>query len=146
MSAFEIEPEPTPLTRIKVFGVGGAGANAVDFMLNAGVPNVEFAVINTDTRVLERAKCESRIQIGAAITNGLGAGGNPDVGYKCAEASADDIRAALQNTDMVFISAGMGGGTGTGEPVGAHPAASSRSQPPFFHQGRNLVIAGAGFR
>ena len=114
MSAFEIERQETPHTRIKVIGVGGAGTNAVDYMINADVMNVDFAVVNTDSRVLERSACPSKIQIGEELTHGLGAGGNPDVGYQSAEASADQLAAALENTDMLFISAGMGGGTGTG--------------------------------
>ncbi|MCX7044737.1 MAG: cell division protein FtsZ [Candidatus Sumerlaeota bacterium] len=114
MSAFEIEPEKSPHTRIKVIGVGGGGTNAVDYMLCADIQNVEFCVVNTDARVLERSKCASRIQIGEELTRGLGAGGNPELGAQCAEASAEKIAAALENTDMLFISAGMGGGTGTG--------------------------------
>ena len=113
-SAFEIEREESPHTRIKVVGVGGAGTNAVDYMLKAGIQNVDFAVVNTDARVLERSTCPSRIQIGEELTGGLGAGGNPELGYQSAEASADKLAAAIDNTDMLFVSAGMGGGTGTG--------------------------------
>ncbi len=114
MSPFEIERQETPHTRIKVIGVGGAGTNAVDYMVGQNISNVDFAVVNTDARVLERSNCPSCIHIGEELTHGLGAGGDPDLGYQCAEASADQLAAALENTDMLFISAGMGGGTGTG--------------------------------
>lgn len=99
---------------IKVVGVGGGGSNAVNRMITNGMTGVDFWVMNTDSQVLEMAGTERRLQLGQKITRGLGAGGNPAIGQKAAEESRDDIMAALEGSDMVFITAGMGGGTGTG--------------------------------
>ncbi len=107
--------EPNHLmANIKVVGVGGGGGNAVNRMIAHGMSNIEFWVMNTDAQVLEMAATPKRLQIGQKITRGLGAGGNPAIGQKAAEESRDDIMAALEGADMVFITAGMGGGTGTG--------------------------------
>ncbi|KCZ53101.1 cell division protein FtsZ [Hyphomonas pacifica] len=100
--------------RILVFGVGGAGGNAVDNMIEANLQGVEFIVANTDAQALSRSKTENRIQLGPETTSGLGAGARPDIGAKAAEESIEDIREKLQDAHMVFIAAGMGGGTGTG--------------------------------
>jgi len=100
--------------RIVVFGVGGAGGNAVNNMIEAGLEGVEFIVANTDAQALSRAKTDNRIQLGMETTQGLGAGARPDIGAAAAEESVEDIREALENAHMVFIAAGMGGGTGTG--------------------------------
>ncbi|MEQ3648402.1 cell division protein FtsZ [Hyphomonas sp.] len=100
--------------RILVFGVGGAGGNAVDNMIEANLQGVEFIVANTDAQALSRSKTENRIQLGPETTSGLGAGARPDIGAKAAEESMDDIRERLEGAHMVFIAAGMGGGTGTG--------------------------------
>lgn len=99
---------------IKVVGVGGAGSNAVNRMIAAGLNGIEFWAANTDAQALELASAKNRMQIGGKLTRGLGAGGNPQVGQKAAEESRDEIAAALAGADMVFIAAGMGGGTGTG--------------------------------
>jgi cell division protein FtsZ len=99
---------------IKVVGVGGAGSNAVNRMIQAGLNGVEFWACNTDAQALDLSAAKNRLQIGAKLTRGLGAGGNPTIGTKGAEESREDIAAALQGADMVFIAAGMGGGTGTG--------------------------------
>ena len=99
---------------IKVVGVGGGGGNAVTRMIEAGVGGVEFICMNTDSQVLELSISPHRLQIGDALTKGLGAGGNPEVGRQAAEESRQDIKKMLEGTDMVFITAGMGGGTGTG--------------------------------
>ncbi len=99
---------------IKVIGVGGAGNNAVNRMIEAGIKNVEFIAINTDRQALLLSKAPSRIQIGEKITRGLGAGANPDIGAQAAEESKTEIAEALKGADMVFVTAGMGGGTGTG--------------------------------
>lgn len=99
---------------IKVVGVGGGGSNAVNRMIASGMSGVDFWVMNTDAQVLEMAATEKRLQLGQKITRGLGAGGNPAIGQKAAEESRDDVMAALEGSDMVFITAGMGGGTGTG--------------------------------
>ncbi len=99
---------------IKVIGVGGAGNNAVNRMIEAGIKNVEFIAINTDRQALLLSKAPSRIQIGEKITRGLGAGANPDIGAQAAEESKTEIAETLKGADMVFVTAGMGGGTGTG--------------------------------
>jgi len=100
--------------RIVVLGVGGGGSNAVNRMIQAGVRGVDFVAINTDMQALTRSEAGSRIHIGEKLTRGLGAGGNPNVGEKSAEESAEQIAEVLRDADMVFIAAGMGGGTGTG--------------------------------
>ncbi len=99
---------------IKVLGIGGAGMNAVHRMLESGVQGVEFVVMNTDQQVLELSPVEKKIVLGEKLTKGLGAGGDPEVGRKAAEDSKEEIFKELQGADMVFITAGMGGGTGTG--------------------------------
>ena len=99
---------------LKVVGIGGGGGNAVNRMIENDVKGVEFVVINTDAQVLRLAKAETRLQIGKQLTKGLGAGADPEVGQKAAEESEDEIREILRGSDMVFITAGMGGGTGTG--------------------------------
>ncbi len=109
-----IKPEYNQVARIKVFGVGGAGCNAVNRMVNDGVKGVEFYVCNTDLQNLNLSKCRNKIVLGKNTTKGLGSGGNPEIGQKAAIESEDEIRAALANTDMAFITCGMGGGTGTG--------------------------------
>lgn len=102
------------VANIKVIGVGGGGGNAVNRMVSAGVNGVEFIAINTDAQALELSQAEKKIQIGQKATKGLGAGGNPSMGQKAAEESRDDIAAMLEGADMVFITCGMGGGSGTG--------------------------------
>ena len=99
---------------IKVMGVGGAGNNAINRMIELGIHGVEFIAVNTDVQVLEASKAPVKIQIGEKVTRGLGAGGNPEIGRRAAEESIDTIKEALQDTDMLFIAAGFGGGTGTG--------------------------------
>jgi cell division protein FtsZ len=100
--------------RIVVLGVGGGGSNAVNRMIQSGVRGIEFVAINTDTQALARSEAGIRIHIGEKLTRGLGAGGNPSVGEKAAEESAEQIAELVRDADMVFIAAGMGGGTGTG--------------------------------
>lgn len=99
---------------IKVIGVGGAGNNAVNRMIEAGIRNVEFIAVNTDRQTLNESKASSKIQIGEKLTRGLGAGANPDIGSQAAEESRAEIAEVLKGADMVFVTAGMGGGTGTG--------------------------------
>ncbi|HVT13154.1 MAG TPA: cell division protein FtsZ, partial [Fimbriimonadaceae bacterium] len=99
---------------IKVIGVGGGGSNAVNRMIESGIQGVEFIVMNSDIQVLDLAVAPNKVQIGGNITRGLGAGGNPEVGKSAAEESKNEIRKVLEGSDMVFITAGMGGGTGTG--------------------------------
>ena len=99
---------------IKVFGIGGAGCNAVNRMVQENVQGAEFFVCNTDLQVLDSSKVENKITLGKDTTKGLGAGANPEVGKKAALESEDEIRRAMQGADMIFLAAGMGGGTGTG--------------------------------
>lgn len=103
-----------PAARIVVIGVGGAGNNAVNRMIDEDIQNVEFYVMNTDKQALSTSKAVNRIPLGEEITNGLGAGGDPHVGEEAAEASKDDIAEVVKGANLVFIAAGMGGGTGTG--------------------------------
>lgn len=99
---------------IKVIGVGGGGSNAVQRMIESGIKGVEFIAMNTDVQVLDLSPAQKKVQLGVNLTRGLGAGGDPEVGKNAAEESKADIRKALEGADMVFITAGMGGGTGTG--------------------------------
>jgi cell division protein FtsZ len=99
---------------IKVIGVGGAGNNAVNRMIESGIKGVEFIAVNTDRQALQKSKAGAKIQIGEKITRGLGAGANPDIGAQSAEESKSEIAEILRGADMVFVTAGMGGGTGTG--------------------------------
>ena len=111
---FEFEQGLDNVVNIKVIGVGGGGGNAVNRMVENGVQGVEFVSINTDMQALNYSQASTKIQIGEKLTKGQGAGANPEIGRKAAEESKDQIAAALANTNMVFITAGMGGGTGTG--------------------------------
>ena len=112
--AFIIDNENIAYNQIKVIGVGGGGGNAVNGMVESGIIGVEFLSINTDRQILENSKATHKIQIGEKVTGCMGAGGDPAIGRKAAEESRDVIADALRSTDMVFITAGMGGGTGTG--------------------------------
>ena len=106
--------EMDQLAKIKVIGVGGAGCNAVNRMIESGVKGVELIVANTDLQVLNASPAKIKLQIGNELTNGLGAGSNPEIGREAAIESKDEIRKALEGADMVFVTCGMGGGTGTG--------------------------------
>ncbi|MFC5703590.1 cell division protein FtsZ [Cohnella faecalis] len=139
----EFDMEMEPLAKIKVIGVGGGGSNAVNRMIENGVKNVEFITVNTDAQALQLTKSEQKLQIGDKLTRGLGAGANPDVGKKAAEESREFITNALKGSDMVFVTAGMGGGTGTGAaPVIAELAKESGALTvgvvtrPFTFEGR----------
>ncbi|MBR5322632.1 MAG: cell division protein FtsZ [Clostridia bacterium] len=112
--AFEFEEANNNGVIIKVVGVGGGGTNAVNRMIEAGVRGVEFIAVNTDKQSLEKSGATHKISIGEKLTKGRGAGANPDVGFRAAEESAEEIKNLLIGTDMVFITTGMGGGTGTG--------------------------------
>lgn len=104
----------SPVASIKVIGVGGGGNNAVNRMINANITSAQFVAINTDKQALLMSKAELRLQIGEKLTRGLGAGADPDIGQKAAEESKASISELLKDCDLVFITAGMGGGTGTG--------------------------------
>ena len=146
-------PESTELKpRILVFGVGGAGGNAVNNMIDAELEGVDFVVANTDAQALSRARTDRRIQMGAGITEGLGAGARPEVGEQAAEDSLSEITEYLQGAHMVFITAGMGGGTGTGAaPVIARAARELNiltvgvvTKPFHFEGARRMRLAEAG--
>ena len=108
------EMYPERVVKIKVIGVGGAGNNVINRMIESGVGGVDFIVINTDKQDLNKSICKNKVQIGEKLTGGMGAGSKPEIGQKSAEESRSQIAKILENTDMVFITAGMGGGTGTG--------------------------------
>ena len=110
----QFDPVDTAIQVIKVIGVGGGGCNAVNRMIDGGMKGVSFIAVNTDKQALARSKAETKIQIGEKLTKGLGAGGNPEVGQKSAEESLEDLEKYIAGSDMVFITCGMGGGTGTG--------------------------------
>ena len=102
------------VVKIKVIGVGGAGNNVINRMISSGVDGVEFVAVNTDKQDLNKSVCKNKVQIGEKLTSGMGAGSKPEIGKKSAEESRAAISKVLEGTDMVFITAGMGGGTGTG--------------------------------
>lgn len=137
---------------IKVVGVGGGGGNAVNHMIDQGLTGAEFIVMNTDAQALRKSKATNRLQLGASITNGLGAGANPEVGYKSALEDKETIRELLTGADVVFIAAGMGGGTGTGaSPVVAEVAKELGaltigvvSKPSFFEGKKRINYANQG--
>jgi cell division protein FtsZ len=146
-------PESTELRpRILVFGVGGAGGNAVNNMIDASLEGVDFAVANTDAQALTRSKAQRKIQLGASITEGLGAGARPEIGEQAAEDSLPEIMEQLAGAHMVFITAGMGGGTGTGAaPVVARAAREQGiltvgviTKPFHFEGSRRMKIAESG--
>lgn len=114
MSDFNYEEAIEPDVNIKVIGVGGGGGNAVNCMVESGVNNIEYIAINTDAKALNKSKATTKIPIGAKLTKGRGAGNKPEVGQRSAEENRDEIETHLKGADMVFITAGMGGGTGTG--------------------------------
>ena len=153
MSLSLVRPQATDLKpRIVVFGVGGAGGNAVNNMIDAGLEGVEFVVANTDAQHLSFAKTDRRIQLGETITQGLGAGAHPEVGMNAAEESAEEIYGHLEGAHMVFITAGMGGGTGTGAAPVIAKCARDRGiltvgvvTKPFTFEGRHRMrLADAG--
>src|SRR5690625_4872706 len=110
----EFDTNMEELAKIKVVGVGGGGNNAVNRMIEDGVEGVDFITVNTDSQALNLSKAEIKVQIGTKLTRGLGAGANPEVGKKAAEESKEQLEEVLSGADMIFVTAGMGGGTGTG--------------------------------
>lgn len=147
----EIKPVET-FARIKVVGVGGGGCNAVNRMIVEGIQGVEFVAINTDAQALLLAKAPTKVRIGDKLTRGLGAGGNPEVGRKSAEETAEELYSVLKGADMVFVTAGLGGGTGTGAaPVVAQIAKECGAltigvvtRPFTFEGGRRMQSAESG--
>ena len=148
---FEIVEAQLQDAVIKVIGVGGCGGNAVDHMIDQGVQGVEFIVINTDAQALKRNKARTQLQIGSTITKGLGAGAIPDVGRAAAEEDRARIADLVRGANMIFITAGMGGGTGTGAaPIVAQIAKEmdiltvAVVTKPFAHEGKRMRLAQAG--
>lgn len=138
--------------RIKVIGVGGAGCNAIDRMIQIGIPGVSFVAANTDAQALFQSEAPCKIRLGPGLTHGLGAGGNSEIGYKAAQESQRALSEVIQDTDMLFITAGMGGGTGTGAaPIIARLAREANAlsiaivTKPFLFEGpRRLAAAEEG--
>jgi len=112
MSGYDFQKDV--FAQIKVIGVGGGGSNAVNRMIEAGLKGVDFIAVNTDGQALELSRARTKLQIGSKLAKGLGSGGNPEIGRQAAEESSGEIQKALEGADMIFITAGMGGGTGTG--------------------------------
>ena len=145
---------PTQMSgaKIKVIGVGGAGGNIINSMMDKGIDGVQFIAINTDAQALEMSQADVKIQIGKNVTKGLGAGMKEDVGFKAVEESRDEIEKMLEGSDMVFITAGMGGGTGTGAaPAIAHIAKAMNTlvvaivTKPFVFEGKpRMKLAESG--
>lgn len=111
---FEVTPDVTPVARIKVIGVGGGGGNAINRMIRSNIKGIDFIAVNTDAQALYHSEAAVKINIGKATTRGLGAGSHPDVGRQAAEESSEEIKQAIDGAEMVFITCGLGGGTGTG--------------------------------
>jgi cell division protein FtsZ len=140
--------------QIKVMGIGGGGSNAINRMIEQGIRGVEFITINTDAQALMLSNAPQRLRIGDKLTKGLGAGGNPEIGEKAGQESAEDVKAMLKGTDMVFVTCGMGGGTGTGAaPVVAKLAKESGAltigvvtKPFLFEGNRRRRIAEEGIK
>ena len=140
------------LPPIKVVGVGGAGCNAVNRMIREGIHGVHFLAVNTDAQQLQHSEAPERMRIGDKVSRGLGVGGNPEMGYKSADESRDELLQALKGMDMVFVAAGMGGGTGTGAaPVVAEVAKMAGAltiavvtKPFAFEGGKRRAVAEAG--
>jgi len=147
-----VQKQTEAFARIKVIGVGGGGSNAVNRMIDEGIQGVEFIVANTDAQALMLTKAGGRVRLGDKLTRGLGAGGDPEIGRKAAEESADELYSVLKGSDMVFVTAGMGGGTGTGAaPVVSQIAKESGALTigvvtrPFTFEGmRRMQAAEAG--
>jgi cell division protein FtsZ len=140
------EPRIEKLAKIKVVGVGGGGCNAVNRMIEVGIRGVDFVAVNTDGQVLEKNRAEHKLQIGGKLTRGLGAGADPEIGLKSAEQSVSEIEGMLEGADMVFVTSGMGGGTGTGaSPIVAKIAKSLGAltvgvvTKPFAFEGRRRM-------
>ena len=150
--SFYLDEEVTNATNIKVVGVGGGGGNAVNRMVVSGLKDVEFVAMNTDAQALQSSKATQKVQLGAKLTKGRGAGADPEIGQRAAEESKDEILRALKGCQMVFVTAGMGGGTGTGAaPVVAEVAKEQGiltvgivTKPFMFEGSRNMKKAEKG--
>ena len=152
MDSNKRNPQSESFARIKVIGVGGAGQNAVNRMMEEGIQGVEFITANTDAQALTLSRAPIRVRLGDKLTRGLGAGGDPEIGRKAAEESADELYNVLKGADMIFVTAGMGGGTGTGAaPIVAQVAKESGAltigvvtRPFTFEGGKRSQSAEAG--
>ena len=150
--SFEVKPKIESFARIKVIGVGGSGQNAIHRMMETGIRGVEFVAINTDAQALHNSEADHKIHIGKTITRGLGAGMNPDIGRAAAEESKEEILDVIRNADLVFITCGMGGGTGTGAaPIVAELAKKTGiltvavvTKPFAFEGAKRMEIANKG--
>src|SRR5678815_2639825 len=147
----ELLESQTPEAVIKVVGVGGCGGNAVDHMINNGVQGVEFISMNTDAQALKRNLAKVTLQLGTGVTKGLGAGANPEVGRLAAEEDRERITDLITGADMLFITAGMGGGTGTGAAPGGGQIARERGSgtgavvsKPVSVEGKRQKVAASG--
>src|SRR5262249_29319323 len=114
VTMFEFVEKEANFAKIKVVGIGGGGGNALNTMIASGLNNVEFIALNTDLQALASSRSDTKIQIGSALTKGLGAGANPEIGREAALEDRDQLAEVLAGADMVFVTCGMGGGTGTG--------------------------------
>ncbi|HVZ48264.1 MAG TPA: cell division protein FtsZ [Gemmatimonadaceae bacterium] len=146
MSIFEFEDSPAQSARMKVVGVGGGGGNAVNRMIDESLSGVEFISVNTDAQALLNSKSDVKIQIGKKLTRGLGAGARPEIGRQAIDENRDDVGRALSNADLVFVTCGMGGGTGTGAaPIVCELAREAGAltvgivTKPFLFEGRKRI-------
>jgi cell division protein FtsZ len=142
----QIKSDVESFARIRVVGVGGSGNNAVNYMVNSKVKGVEFIAINSDAQDLHHSLAKRKIHIGKNLTRGLGAGGNPDMGRRAAEETREEIANAIKGSDMIFVTGGMGGGTGTGSaPIVAKIARESGAltvgvvTKPFLFEGQERM-------
>ncbi len=150
----KINSDVETFARIKVIGIGGSGGNAINHMITRGVQGVEFIAMNTDVQDLHHSKADKKIHLGKNLTKGLGAGMNPEIGRKAAEETRSEIQDFVKGSDMVFITAGMGGGTGTGASPTVARAAKEQgiltvavvTRPFFFEGNQRLRIADEGIR
>ena len=147
MMIFEFDDRPVQSASMKVVGVGGGGGNAVNRMIDEDLEGVEFISLNTDSQALKSSRAQVTLQIGKKLTRGLGAGARPEIGRQAVAESAEEVRHALEGADLVFVAAGMGGGTGTGAaPDGRRDRTRdgrahhrSRHPPPSRSKGRNVI-------
>ena len=146
MAGIEFDMNNTNVAQIKVVGVGGGGNNAVDRMIADNMSGVDFISINTDKQQLDRSLAQTKIQIGEKLTRGLGAGGNPEIGEKSVDETKDEIANAFKDADMIFVTAGMGGGTGTGAAPKVAGIAKDMGKltvgvvtKPFFFEGKKRM-------
>ncbi len=142
MMIFEFEETPIQNARMKVVGVGGAGGNAVNRMVDEDLEGVEFISMNTDAQALKSSRAQITIQIGKKLTRGLGAGARPEVGRQALAESEEEVRRALDGADLVFVTAGMGGGTGTGRRPPRRGDRSRHGRADHRHRDQAVLLRG----